>query len=285
MCTGETFGCHVDATALLPCPPTLIHPSTLLTPPPLPSFGMCLVACIRAEKTLSQFLLESLRKDMGRKTRFGIGMFMLNNKMLNKNWRPKLPRRFVRAYPGLNKLIKECWQNDPSLRPDFESITHRMNHEIRSEVMTEEEPNITLLSKEDDSLYGVRMSRRSLDDISKTFEEQVSFNVGNEEELGEVEEGDESDQHSETKNSERGNSPSSTSHKSPSSQGKKTPAGGQPPRHSGRSMSFDDDMSTKQFQMPGVELAKLKNLLEKEREKVDNYETKLMEMGIKISDI
>jgi len=57
------------------------------------SFGMCLVACIRAEKTLGQFLLESLRKDLGRATRFGIGGFMLNNKMLNKKWRPKLPRR------------------------------------------------------------------------------------------------------------------------------------------------------------------------------------------------
>jgi len=250
------------------------------------SFGMCLVACIRAEKNLSQFLLESLRKDMGRKTRFGIGAFMLNNKMLNKNWRPKLPRRFVRAYPGLNKLIKECWQNDASLRPDFDDICHRMHNEIRNEVMTEEEPNVLLISKEDDKLYGVRIARKSLDDIEKTFDQ--SFRKTVHDQGFAIEEGEEAEDSVGADSAQKDITPDSTQ--------RKTPGGEKPVRLSGglgRSSSFDangvaeisyggPDSPGKSYALPGVELAKMKNLLEKEREKVEMYESKLMEMGIKL---
>ena len=80
---------------------------------------------------------------MGRQTSFG-GKFMLNKKMLNENWRPNLPRRFVRAYPKLNALILECWKNDPKVRPDFGEIVKRMI-EIREEVNNVDEPTVVLV--------------------------------------------------------------------------------------------------------------------------------------------
>jgi serine/threonine protein kinase len=116
------------------------------------AFGWCLVACIRAEKNLSSFLMESLRKSMGKKSMFGIGMFMLNNKVLNKKWRPKLPNLITKCYPQLTKLIHDCWQDDPKARPDFDDIVRRMP-DIRVEIAIWEEPVITPYSLEDDTIY------------------------------------------------------------------------------------------------------------------------------------
>ena len=72
------------------------------------SFSLCLVACIRGEKTLHRYLLEALRKDLRRKSRAGIGNFLLQNKVVNKKWHPVLARRFTRCYRNLSALIEDC---------------------------------------------------------------------------------------------------------------------------------------------------------------------------------
>ncbi len=140
------------------------------------SFGMALVASIRAEKNLFTFLIESLRKDIGKRSRFGMSMFMLNHKMLNKKWRPRLPRRFVRAYPQLDKLIRDCWQDDPELRPDFDEIVRRMN-DVRLEVVSSPEPDVKLLSEEEDGLYHERESRITMAELQRKKSKQFADDV------------------------------------------------------------------------------------------------------------
>ncbi|GMH90963.1 hypothetical protein TrVE_jg13145 [Triparma verrucosa] len=134
------------------------------------SFAMCLVACIRAEKNLFSFLMECLRKDSRRSSMFGIGMFMLTSKMLNKKWRPRLPRRFINSYPKLNALIHECWDDNPTKRPTFEDIHSRMKGEILAEVMLVEEPDIELLSVQDDSMYHYDYANNANEEIDPEVE-------------------------------------------------------------------------------------------------------------------
>jgi len=64
------------------------------------SFGICLVAMI--------FYFQALRKTMKRKTKKGVGVTILNNRMYNKGWRPLLALEFERSYPKLYKLLKKC---------------------------------------------------------------------------------------------------------------------------------------------------------------------------------
>ena len=116
------------------------------------SFGMTLLTCIRADKNLYSFLVESLRKELRRASRMGMGVYLLNNQMLRKNWRPRLPKNFVHEYPKLADLITSCWQNDPELRPNFDEIVKQMV-DIRIEVSNAQEPVLGLLSEEDDGLY------------------------------------------------------------------------------------------------------------------------------------
>ncbi|GMH80785.1 hypothetical protein TL16_g08693 [Triparma laevis f. inornata] len=137
------------------------------------SFAMCLVACIRAEKNLFSFLMECLRKDSRRSSMFGIGMFMLTSKMLNKKWRPRLPRRFINSYPKLNKLIHECWDDEPSKRPTFEDIYSRMKGEILAEVMLVEEPGIELMSVQEDSMYHYEYEKNVNEEIDPIVESNI----------------------------------------------------------------------------------------------------------------
>ena len=49
-----------------------------------------------------------MKNPMKKKTRRGVGVAILNNRFLNKKWKPNLPAQFVRAYPKLDKLIRRC---------------------------------------------------------------------------------------------------------------------------------------------------------------------------------
>jgi serine/threonine protein kinase len=121
------------------------------------SFGICLVAMIRAEKNLMDFYFEALRISMKRKNRKGVGIAILNQRMYTKKWRPLLPLAFEKAYPKLCALIKECWSQEKEKRPAFSDIVRRLNGGIAEEVRGREEPAIVHLRKMDDSLYHEQM--------------------------------------------------------------------------------------------------------------------------------
>jgi len=116
------------------------------------SFGVLLVAMIRAEKDIIEFFYECLRKHMRKQGRQGIGMAILNYRLLN-GWRPKLPEPFLRAYPLLSALIKKAWSGDAGERPSFAEISQMLAGEIRDEIRTREEPAIVLMGLEDDAIY------------------------------------------------------------------------------------------------------------------------------------
>jgi len=123
------------------------------------SFGVCLVAMIRGEKDVMEFYFQALRKTMKRKTKMGVGITILNNRMYSKGWRPLLPLEFERSYPKLCKLLKKCWAQKKEDRPSFDQIVKLMQGEVSDEVRRKEEPVITIYSVEDDALYQERMGK------------------------------------------------------------------------------------------------------------------------------
>ena len=76
---------------------------------------------------------------MKKKNTQGIGLNILNNRMMSQNWRPTLPSQM---YPSLKKLVEECWDNNPEARPTFEGIVTRLGSEIALQVNTLPEPNV-----------------------------------------------------------------------------------------------------------------------------------------------
>ena len=50
------------------------------------SYGICLVAMLRCEDSVIKYFFEGLRKHMKKKDTNGIGINILNNRMMNKNW-------------------------------------------------------------------------------------------------------------------------------------------------------------------------------------------------------
>ena len=101
------------------------------------SFAICLIAMIRAEDTVVRFFFEGLRKVMKKKTLTGIGVTILNNRLHNRAFRPKLPEML---YPSLAKLITDCWSAKGDDRPSFTEIVARLRGEITMEIMLEKEP-------------------------------------------------------------------------------------------------------------------------------------------------
>jgi len=100
------------------------------------SFGICLVACIRSEPSVLKFFVHGLCRHMKKKKAMGIGLAILNNRMLQRRWRPTLP---TKLFKSLKKLICDCWQHDPELRPTFDEIVMRLNGPIRDEVTLKQE--------------------------------------------------------------------------------------------------------------------------------------------------
>ena len=113
---------------------------------------------IRAEKDVMEFYFQALRKTMGRKSKKGCGITILNNRMYGKKrWRPLLPLSFEKAYPCMCKLLKRCWAPLKEDRPGFDEIVKVMQGEVADEVGRKEEPKIVVYGLEDDELYKARM--------------------------------------------------------------------------------------------------------------------------------
>jgi serine/threonine protein kinase len=132
------------------------------------SFGVCLVAMIRAERQIMEFYFQALRKHMKRPTKAGVGVAILNHRMYTKKWRPLLPMNFLMAYPKLSKLVTDCWSHEPEKRPIFDEIVRRLNGEIADEVRRKEEPLITFLSKEPDALYQEQLAMEAAGELFAT---------------------------------------------------------------------------------------------------------------------
>ncbi|GMI55555.1 hypothetical protein TeGR_g10045, partial [Tetraparma gracilis] len=121
------------------------------------SYGVCLVAMIRAESTIQTFFYECLRKFRRKKNLRGLGMGQMTKFLYDKAWRPLLPTDFVKCYPKLHKLIQESWQDNAQARPTFDQIVERLETEIADEVRRKDEPFITMMSVEEDSIYHTRL--------------------------------------------------------------------------------------------------------------------------------
>ena len=117
------------------------------------SYGMCLIAMMRAEVKVVDFFFESLRKTMKRKDLRGVGINQLNMRMQRLNWRPLIPKPFRKNYPSFTQLLSECWQNKPDLRPNFDEIVKLLNADVLDEVRRNPEPEIELLHLQDDIIY------------------------------------------------------------------------------------------------------------------------------------
>jgi len=121
------------------------------------SFGICLVAMIRGEKDVQEFYFQAIRKTMKRKTKKGVGVTILNNRIYGKGWRPLLPLEFERSYPRMCKLLKRCWSQKKEDRPMFDEIVRVMQGGITEEVLRKEEPIVTVYKDEPGSIYHERM--------------------------------------------------------------------------------------------------------------------------------
>ena len=104
------------------------------------SFAICLVSCLRCEEGIVKFFQQGLRRSMKKKSTAGIGLALLNNRMINRKWRPSLPNNLYRS---LRRLIEDCWDDDPDRRPDFDQIVSRLGGDIRTEVDFMIEPEFT----------------------------------------------------------------------------------------------------------------------------------------------
>ena len=103
------------------------------------SFAICLMAMIRADENVVKFFFNGLRKEMRKKTLKGIGIHVLNNRLHNRGFRPKLPESL---YPSLAKLITDCWSAKGDDRPSFTEIVKRLREDLTTEVMLGKEPNM-----------------------------------------------------------------------------------------------------------------------------------------------
>jgi len=103
------------------------------------SFAICLMAMIRADENVVKFFFNGLRKEMRKKTLKGIGIHVLNNRLHNRGFRPKLPESL---YPSLAKLITDCWSAKGDDRPSFTEIVKRIREALTMEVMLQKEPNM-----------------------------------------------------------------------------------------------------------------------------------------------
>ena len=88
------------------------------------SFGVVLLAMIRAEKNIIEFFFKSLMKKMKKKNRDGVGLNSMN-RYLENGWKPPVPVEF---YPKFRRLISDCMDKDAAERPDFDEIVKQVRH-------------------------------------------------------------------------------------------------------------------------------------------------------------
>ena len=111
------------------------------------SYAIVLVAMLRGEKSIIDYFFEHLRCKMHRPNKNGLGLNLLNNRITNKQWRPKLP---TGTYPSLKKLIEDCWQDDSNSRPTFDEIVRVLETSLSDEVKERAE----IVIKPPSSQYG-----------------------------------------------------------------------------------------------------------------------------------
>ena len=102
------------------------------------SFGVILLAMIRAEKNIIDYYFGCLMRKLNRKTKIGIGVASLN-RHLEEGWTPPIPKEF---YPKFSRLIASCMNRDPVKRPDFDYIKEKLTGDIHLEVSRNDEPVI-----------------------------------------------------------------------------------------------------------------------------------------------
>eukprot|EP00520_Triparma_pacifica_P017677 CAMPEP_0118651786 /NCGR_PEP_ID=MMETSP0785-20121206/10967_1 /TAXON_ID=91992 /ORGANISM="Bolidomonas pacifica, Strain CCMP 1866" /LENGTH=1363 /DNA_ID=CAMNT_0006544253 /DNA_START=76 /DNA_END=4164 /DNA_ORIENTATION=+ len=100
------------------------------------SYGVVLLAMMRAEKNIVEFFFQALMKKRKKKNRIGLGINLLNRE-LDKGWRPPVPIEF---YPKLTRLIERCLRRNPKERPDFDEIVKELTGRIAVEVGNAREP-------------------------------------------------------------------------------------------------------------------------------------------------
>jgi len=132
------------------------------------SFGIYWVAMIRGEKDVTEFYFQALRKTMKRKTKKGVGITILNNRMYSKGWRPLLPLEFERSYLKLCKLLKRCLAQKKEDPPGFDEIVRVMHGEVSDEC---EEPAITIYCVENGAVFHERMGKEEVFDEEEEEEE------------------------------------------------------------------------------------------------------------------
>jgi serine/threonine protein kinase len=144
------------------------------------SFGICLVAMVRGAKDIVEFYFEALRKHMRKKSRAGVGMAIMNNRIYNKGWRPCLPEPFQKTYPKLTALVKSCWQQQSDARPFFDSIVTSLQGDVADEVRTRPEPEFKTLNKEDDAIYWDLEQREMEGSVVVEYDDGLSTEKGSE---------------------------------------------------------------------------------------------------------
>ena len=130
------------------------------------SFGIVLVAMMRAEKDIVTYFFEALRKAMKKKNTLGIGINVLNNRMMNRDFRPILP---MQLYPSLKALIEQCWSDNPEERPTFDEIVTRLSGAIALEVNRMPEPDVTV---EGESILSLSMTTHFDDDADQHHDDK-----------------------------------------------------------------------------------------------------------------
>ncbi|GMI38661.1 hypothetical protein TeGR_g5775 [Tetraparma gracilis] len=134
------------------------------------SYGLCLVAMIRAERTLEQLFYQALKKHKRKRNTKGLGMGQMTKYYYQEGWRPILPLAFVKSYPKLHELIQECWRVRRKERPTFDQIVTRLQGDIGDEIKRKEEPRIVVYSLEPDQVYWERVGKE--DEIEESEEEE-----------------------------------------------------------------------------------------------------------------
>ena len=116
--------------------------------------------------------MQALRKSMQKKSTKGVGMAILSNRIYNKGWRPLLPIGVKKNFPKLHNLIVRCWLKESEARQDFEEVVKLLQGEILEEVMKGQEPEIVVLSEEDDKIYLERMELGEEAEVGETVGEE-----------------------------------------------------------------------------------------------------------------
>lgn len=97
------------------------------------SFGICLVAMCKLAKSVTEFFFAGIKKELSQNgSGFGaVSLEHLNYHLVQKNWRPRLPRSVPSS---IRRLIDDCWSESPLVRPTFDEIVGRLNGDVADQI-------------------------------------------------------------------------------------------------------------------------------------------------------